>query len=296
VSIWWLLPLLLLAGVLVFQLTCFAIALHEMLNQPEARHTRLTGPALAAALAGFAVELGGVLVMLVTWPIGFVPWRRPSRLRPGDRPPVVFVPGWRMNRACLLLMRRRLRRDGWAHAVGFNYRTAGGDLHRAAEQLRDAVERVCAETGAARVVLIGHSMGGLVCRAYLRHYGGIDRVASVITLGTAHQGTKLCALSTDPMLQDLRPECSFLAELATDDPIPGKVDFTAIYSSFDHLVVPAGHGYYAGVGNIVVEGVGHNGLLWSRRVYDLVRENLEYGSARELEHPDEASAGAGPIR
>lgn len=275
-------------GVTVFQLTCFSIALYEALNLPETRHTRLTGTGLVQALVGFAVEIGGVLVMLLAWPLGLLPWSAPGRARPGDRPPVIFVPGWWMNRACLYVLRSRLRRDGWRHTVGFNYRTAYGDIRVAAEELRDVIERTCQATGSDRVVLIGHSMGGLVCRAYLKHHEGLRRVASVVTLGTPHQGSKLCALSLDPMAQDMRPESAFLEELATDDPIPGAADFTAIYSSFDHLVVPAAHAYYAGVGNILVEGVGHNGLLWSSRVYELIRENLEYGSATEAETPPPA--------
>ena len=285
-------------GVVLFQLTCFSIALYEAVNLPETRHTRLTGTGLAQALVGFGVEIGGILLLLLAWPLGLLPWSPPRRSRPGDRPPLIFVPGWWMNRACLYVLRFRLRRDGWERAVGFNYRTAYGDIGQAADELHDLIERTCQATGSARVVLIGHSMGGLVCRAYLKRHAELHRVASVVTLGTPHQGSKLCALSLDPMAQDMRPESAFLEDLATDDPIPGAVDFTAIYSSFDHLVVPAAHAYYAGVGNIVVEGVGHNGLLWSSRVYELIRENLEYGSTAQAESPPAAppplhSAGDG---
>jgi hypothetical protein len=270
----------LVVGVAIFQLSCFSIALYEAVNLPEARHTRLTAGGLATALLGFAVEIGGVLILLLARPLGLLPWRAPTRAQPHDRPPLIFVPGWFMNRACFLPLRYRLRRDGWPHAVGFNYRTIHGDIQQAARELHDVVERTCQTTGAARVVLIAHSMGGLVCRAYLRSFGGLERTASVITLGAPHQGSKLCALSLDPMAQDMRPDSAFIEDLAADDPIPGAVDFTAIYATFDHLVVPAANAYYPGVGNIVVEGVGHNGLLWSSRVYELVRENLEYGSAQ----------------
>ncbi len=43
-----------------------------------------------------------------------------------------------------------------------------------------------AATGASQVVLVGHSMGGLVARAYLRRYGGA-KVRRLITIGTPHQ-------------------------------------------------------------------------------------------------------------
>ncbi len=190
----------------------------------------------------------------------------------------MFVPGWGLNRACFFLVRHRLRRDGWPHAVGLNYRTVYGDLRHAACRLRDAVEAVCRESGAERVVLIGHGMGGLVCRAYLRHEGGISRTAQVVTLGSPHQGSKIFALSTDPMAQDMRDGSAFLQALEEGDAIPEAVDFTAIYASFDALVVPASHAQYSGAANIEVEGTGHIGLLWSDRVYTLIRENLDYGA------------------
>lgn len=273
--LWFAIKLVVVAVVLQ-QLICFFVAFYETLNLPEARDLRLTPRAYAGALRAFVVETLGVVTVVLALPLGLLPWRRVPRLGPATRPPIVFVPGWAMNRACFLLLRRRLRRDGWAHAVGLNYRTLHGDLLSAAGQLRDAVETVCRESGAPRVVLIAHSMGGLVCRAYLRHLDGTSRAAQVVTLGTPHQGSKICALSLDPMVQDMRDGSAFLRTLAEDDPIPGTTDFTSIYASFDALVVPATHAQYPGVANIQVEGVGHVGLLWSRRVYELVRENLDY--------------------
>jgi triacylglycerol esterase/lipase EstA (alpha/beta hydrolase family) len=184
-----------------------------------------------------------------------------------------------MTRVCFAVLRHRLRRDGWPHAVGLNYRTIGGDFAKAVLALRACVERLCRQTGASRVILVAHGMGGIVCRAYLRRFSGDERIAKVLTLGTAHRGSALYALLPDPMLQDLRPNAPFLVALGTDDPVPSQVDFTALYASFDHLVVPPSRAYYPGAGNIEVEGVGHTSLLWSSRVYELVRENLEWSAA-----------------
>jgi triacylglycerol esterase/lipase EstA (alpha/beta hydrolase family) len=281
VQLVWLALVAIAVGVVFFQFTCFTIALYEAVNQPDSQHVRLTPAGLASALAGFVRETLGVLGFVFARPLGLLPWRRVVADDPLGRPPLVFVPGWWMNRACFVPLRYRLARDGWPNAIGLNYRTLHGNLRHAAERLRDTVERVRAETRRDRVVLIGHSMGGIVCRLYLKELGGLAHVRSVITLGSPHQGTKLAALSLDPMVQDLRPDSPFMEELAHDDSVPGAVDFTAIYSSFDHVVVPAGNASYPGVGNIVVEGVGHMGLLWSSRVYALIRESLDYACTAE---------------
>ena len=54
---------------------------------------------------------------------------------------------------------------------------------------------VRAQTGAARVDLIGHSQGGLVGRYYIKYLGGASEVDSMISLGAPHYGTSLANLA-----------------------------------------------------------------------------------------------------
>ncbi len=49
-------------------------------------------------------------------------------------------------------------------------------------------------TRAERIVLVGHSMGGLDARYAARHFDAARRVTDVITLGTPHRGTMLADL------------------------------------------------------------------------------------------------------
>jgi triacylglycerol lipase len=71
-------------------------------------------------------------------------------------------------------------------------------------ELLTHVQEVIAETGAAKVNIIGHSQGGLDARvvANLRP----DLVASIVTIGTPHQGTPVADvvldLVSDPNAQD----------------------------------------------------------------------------------------------
>ncbi len=62
-----------------------------------------------------------------------------------------------------------------------------------APELATRVREVLASSGAARVNLVCHSLGGLDCR-YLASPGGLSQanvVASVTTVGTAHRGTRV---------------------------------------------------------------------------------------------------------
>ena len=57
------------------------------------------------------------------------------------------------------------------------------------DRLSTVVDNVLRATGASKVILIGHSMGGLVARAYTRWIpGGSDKVYKILTIGTPNSG------------------------------------------------------------------------------------------------------------
>jgi len=66
-----------------------------------------------------------------------------------------------------------------------------GPVDRRAEQLRDRVNEILAGTGAEKVHIIAHSMGGLDARHMIVDKGMADKVASLTTIGTPHLGTIL---------------------------------------------------------------------------------------------------------
>jgi triacylglycerol esterase/lipase EstA (alpha/beta hydrolase family) len=49
------------------------------------------------------------------------------------------------------------------------------DIDGYVEPLSRRIDEVCAAAGAEQVILVGHSMGGLVSRAYLRRHGNGKR-------------------------------------------------------------------------------------------------------------------------
>lgn len=104
---------------------------------------------------------------------------------------------------------------------------------RKAGELKVVIDAVKRFTGAPKVILVGHSLGGLAARAYVQGIGrnragsviayGND-VAAVITISTPNQGSVLanlsgrpeaqaCTLADTENLRDLQPTSSFLAEL-----------------------------------------------------------------------------------
>jgi hypothetical protein len=58
-------------------------------------------------------------------------------------------------------------------------------------QLKDAIDRAKAATGQSKVILVAHSMGGLVSRAYIEGPEFENDVSELFTFGTPHQGVPI---------------------------------------------------------------------------------------------------------
>jgi triacylglycerol esterase/lipase EstA (alpha/beta hydrolase family) len=151
-------------------------------------------------------------------------------------------------------------------------------IEQFAGQVAARIDAILAATGAAQVILVGHSMGGLVARAYLRGYGGA-KVKRVITLGTPHHGSVVAWLFPGNSLAQIRPGNRWLEAL------PGALadfpPFTSIWSWHDSMVAPQTSARLEGAHNIELAGVGHNALLGERRVFEvLVAEIRKAGDWR----------------
>jgi pimeloyl-ACP methyl ester carboxylesterase len=190
--------------------------------------------------------------------------------------PVLVIHGYLATRGSLHLLEQQLARRG--HVVmSFRFGLIHlSDIRRSASHVARKVESIIAQTGVAKVDIVGHSMGGLVGLFYVKRLGGRDRVRRLVLLGTPARGTwsALLGLFTAPLglasLQ-LLPGSPFLRELA-ETPLPAGVDVVSVGASRDWL---------APVATTVLEGVrhiamptGHSGLLVDTEVGDLVAQLL----------------------
>jgi triacylglycerol esterase/lipase EstA (alpha/beta hydrolase family) len=267
------------AGCVLFNVFAYAGAARDRRRQPR-RVPDEDEPSVVArtgaAFAAFVGECGATVALMLVTPLSFERRPRGRGGGPPERRPVLLLHGYLQHPANFLSLRRRLRRDGWAHVYTLRHAPMFGDIERSAARLGSAIDRIREATGAPAVDVVAHSMGGLVARAYVRARGSASGIARLVTLGTPHQGTHVFRrLAHDPMLVQMRPDSPLLRRLASDDPVPTLVECVAIYSTGDAVVVPPHNGYYKGAFNIEIAGTGHMSLLFSRRVYDLVRENLE---------------------
>ncbi|RZI43665.1 alpha/beta fold hydrolase [Herbaspirillum sp. HC18] len=103
----------------------------------------------------------------------------------------LFIHGFTANAMYMKPLMEQFAKNGYV-ALAFNYPCYDG-IDRAAKRLRDFLEEFDNLTNSRisshRIVVVGHSMGGLVARALVGLEGGHKYVRKVFTLGTPHNGT-----------------------------------------------------------------------------------------------------------
>lgn len=204
--------------------------------------------------------LGSITAFLHEWLSGvalIVAW--PFRLRArklGAAPRVaVFIPELRCSSAGFWYLRHRLRAAGWPSIAGVER------PHSAAEVTAALDARLAALSRDVELVFVGHGIGGVLAREYVAARPQL-RVRHIITLGTPHQGSRAL------------PYRLLGAPTASADGAASPADVIAIYSDFDAWLIPVDDAYCPRGFNIAVRGIGHCAMLQSRRVADLIAENL----------------------
>jgi pimeloyl-ACP methyl ester carboxylesterase len=188
-------------------------------------------------------------------------------LRAGSQSlPIVLIPGIYCNAGAWWWMRRRLEAAGLSGLFATTLEPPLASIDELACQLSLDIERLCATSGARRVVLVGHSMGGLVARTYLRNLDGAARVAKLITLASPHHGSALARWTVGIAGQQLRPGHPWLAKLNEAESEPSPVPIVSLFSWHDNLVAPQSSAELAHADSIAFVGIGHLSLLFSDEV------------------------------
>jgi|SRR3989338_1283458 len=228
------------------------------------------------ALVGFALEYVYVIVHLILlvadYIISLFQSITPKSSSPQDtQNPIILIHGYMMRGLVMYPIKRRLNRDGYKNVYLFTYSSPWKSIDDFSRQLGDRIESVKKETGVEKVDLICHSMGGLVAINYINNFDGTKNINRLITLGTPFCGSKLWSFSIGKCGREMKPGSEFLKKLN----IPSSgVKATAIYTTFDEMVIPYEYSKLEGANNIGMNYIGHVGLIFDTKVYKVIREAL----------------------
>jgi pimeloyl-ACP methyl ester carboxylesterase len=189
---------------------------------------------------------------------------------------VVLVHGFVCNRGLWNPWLARLRARDRAF-VAVDLEPVFGEIDRYVPIVEAAVRRVEAATGVPPLV-VAHSMGGLVARAWLRGLGAEDasrRVAAVVTIGTPHRGTWLAHFALSPNARQMRRDSPWMGDLAQacDDALAAR--FVCWWSDCDQIVFPPPTAVLPGAQARQAPGVAHVALSQREEIWVDLLARLE---------------------
>ena len=222
-------------------------------------------------------------------------WRRYPDHLPADaagRRGLILVHGFVCNRGLWNPWWPRLQ-QARVPCIAVNLEPVFGSIDRYPPLIEAAVQRMTQATGRPPL-LVGHSMGGLALRAWMRDFDGEARAHGVVTIGTPHQGTWLARFGLAPNARQMRRGSEWLRRLARQEPTARYRRFTCFYGHCDNIVFPASTATLPGADNRHLRGHAHVHLLRHPAVLDAVLQRLAEPDVHRAAQADEALAAPQP--
>ena len=216
-------------------------------------------------------------------------WRQPfrSNAEPDNIPAstsnqrgVLLVHGFVCNRGLWNPWMRRLREQRIPF-IAVNLEPIFGSMDNYTSTIEAAVRRLEECTGLAPVI-VGHSMGGLAIRAWLRDSDNHGRAHRLVTIGTPHHGTWLARFAMTQNGRQMRLNSAWLNGIAESGTQAPFHQFTCFYGHCDNIVFPALTATLPGADNRHIAGTAHVHMAFHESVFSEVQNWLRSPSCRRL--------------
>lgn len=177
---------------------------------------------------------------------------------------IVFISGWMKRDLVWKPMEARFKSSGYDVITAYVPSNGFGDIQDSACHVAVALQEV--RPFYDKVVVCGHSMGGLVGRVIVQHLGfeGID---AYVSLGTPHNGTYAAYLAPwSQSAKQMQPGSTFLESL-NGEPWPSHIPALALQAQFEAVVLPQANAKFEPATNRVIPLTSHLTLPLSQNTF-----------------------------
>ncbi|MBI4818776.1 MAG: alpha/beta fold hydrolase [Deltaproteobacteria bacterium] len=188
-----------------------------------------------------------------------------------DAPGLFLVHGVGATPAQFRLLAKALAKDV-AFVDDFAYRSTR-PLRDVTDELSQAIE-LRAARHVAGMVVVGHSLGGLLLRMVLQSDRPPERVVGFVSICAPLHGTTRCALAPTKDLRSITPGSKLFQQL---DATHHRLEFLrgrllAVGSTSDHFVEPKSSAYLPDAPVLELRDSGHVSSLFDERVHEAIRK------------------------
>src|SRR5271165_2881105 len=204
--------------------------------------------------------------------------RAPGAAEPALRP-VLLLHGFLCNANIWRRLQMRLRTAGFGPIEALDVEPLLADIDFQAGRVAPSLLALQRRCHGERVVIVAHSMGGLIARALLRDLGA-GAIRRIVTIASPHHGTALARGLPWPNTQQMSAVSPWLRALNLAQEGRFAVPIASIFSAEDNLVAPAASARLEAAELHELHGVGHLGILRSRQALDCVMTALTQADPR----------------
>lgn len=203
--------------------------------------------------------------------------RNPKQCVPGQIP-IFLIHGYLYRSGGWAYIYYHLRKRGYQNIYTINL----GSPFQSIEDYAQAVKKKIDDIGAPEIILIGHSMGGVIATYYDRHLAKPGSVKQIITLGSPLEGTRLTFLGFGACVNEMSIGSSLLKTLSKE---PSQTPYLHIASRNDLMIQPWESALFLSsqathAKRQVIDLIGHLQLLFSKRIVYILVDQLANNSIK----------------
>lgn len=211
-------------------------------------------------------EAFAVALTFLLRPLGYLTDQSVST-GPSDGRPILLVHGYLHDSSAWIYLKRELRKSGFGPIYTLNLKHPFRSIRDYAAQVAKKAEGIAKQRGRSDLLLIGHSMGGLVSSWYASKIAPPRKKLEVITIGSPLNGTYAAAIAIGRNGREMCRGSEFIKELQQEIG-KSRIGFYHIASMADQLILPGSSGRTGRNPDreYILEDIGHMTLLLSPRV------------------------------
>lgn len=206
----------------------------------------------------------------------FAKWS-PKTQKNRDGVPVLLIPGYLHCQHDFLWFRHHLEAiEGIGSVYSMNLLPYKATLNDHAKSVKQKIAEIKMQTGHRKVILIGHSRGGLVASLYAEFFAAAtEEIAAIIGIGTPFRGTKNAVLGSGQSAKELTVNSPLLSSLS-ERIQHSKIDYYYIASELDNMILPEESAFplthLNDTNTFILKESGHLSMLISRPILNQIAE------------------------
>ncbi|MCB1148563.1 MAG: alpha/beta fold hydrolase [Chlamydiia bacterium] len=179
--------------------------------------------------------------------------------------PVLFVHGYMHNNTAWIEFRKACEESGMGPIFTPSLRRSMDDIRASAFEIARWVRIIKKVTGKNEVILVGHSMGGIVSTYCAQHLAEPGSIKAVITLGSPLKGTHVASFAIGKAAFQMQKDSPFLTALMANVTENPKTRYICFGSRADEAVRPF-ESAFINDPHVVYDDIGHSSMLFHEGV------------------------------